>query len=34
VAAWAVCVLIALCSPMSLLAAERTVLCEEFTNNW
>jgi hypothetical protein len=27
-------VLIALCSPTHLLAADRTVLCEDFTNNW
>jgi hypothetical protein len=33
-AAWAVGALLALCGPMPVFAAERTVLCEEFTNNW
>jgi hypothetical protein len=33
-AAWGVCVVVAISGPPPVFAAERTVLCEEFTNLW
>lgn len=33
-AVWVAGALLAFCGPMPVLAAQRTVLCEEFTNNW
>jgi hypothetical protein len=33
-AAWGVCVAVAIAGSPPVLAAERTVLCEEFTNLW
>jgi hypothetical protein len=33
-ATWIVCTMISFCGPLSAAAADRSVLCEEFTNSY